>query len=63
MLQLGLRLAERQVINTTPRPIPLLKKLIADPRTVVTRRRRMPMRAIWRRPSSIPCWRAIGARG
>ncbi|MDT3687366.1 MAG: terminase family protein [Pseudorhodoplanes sp.] len=39
MLQFGLRLGERprQVITTTPRPIPLLKKLIADPRTAVTR--------------------------
>jgi len=39
MLQFGLRLGERprQVITTTPRPIPLLKKLIADPATVVTR--------------------------
>jgi len=39
MLQFGLRLGERprQVITTTPRPIPLLKKLIADPRCAVTR--------------------------
>jgi len=39
MLQFGLRLGgrPRQVITTTPRPIPLLKRLIADPRTVVTR--------------------------
>src|SRR6185312_15272624 len=38
MLQFGLRLGRRprQVITTTPRPIPLLKKLIADPRTAVT---------------------------
>ena len=38
MLQFGLRLGERprQVITTTPRPIALLKKLIADPRTAVT---------------------------
>jgi phage terminase large subunit-like protein len=41
MLQFGLRLGERprQVITTTPRPIPLLKRLIADPRTAVTRAR------------------------
>ena len=34
MLQFGLRLGERprQVITTTPRPIALLKRLIADPR-------------------------------
>jgi phage terminase large subunit-like protein len=39
MLQFGLRLGERprQVITTTPRPIPLIKRLIADPRTAVTR--------------------------
>lgn len=39
MLQFGLRLGERprQVITTTPRPIPLLKRLMADPATVVTR--------------------------
>ncbi len=38
MLQFGLRLGERprQVVTTTPRPTPLLKKLIADPRTAVT---------------------------
>jgi phage terminase large subunit-like protein len=39
MLQFGLRLGERprQVITTTPRPIPLLKKLIDDPTSAVTR--------------------------
>ena len=39
MLQFGLRLGERprQVITTTPRPIALLKKLMADPATVTTR--------------------------
>ena len=39
MLQFGLRLGTRplKLITTTPRPIPLLKKLIADPRTAVTR--------------------------
>jgi phage terminase large subunit-like protein len=38
-LQFGLRLGERplQLITTTPRPIPLLKRLLADPRTLVTR--------------------------
>lgn len=37
MLQFGLRLgaAPRQVVTTTPRPIPLLKALIADPKTVM----------------------------
>lgn len=39
MLQFGLRLGEapRQVVTTTPRPIPLIKALLADARTIVTR--------------------------
>ncbi|ODR98417.1 hypothetical protein AUC68_08215 [Methyloceanibacter methanicus] len=39
MLQFGLRLglAPRQVVTTTPRPIPLIKALLADARTVLTR--------------------------
>jgi phage terminase large subunit-like protein len=39
MLQFGLRLGDRprQVITTTPRPIPLIKRLVADPHSVVTR--------------------------
>jgi phage terminase large subunit-like protein len=39
MLQFGLRLGDepRQVVTTTPRPTPLLKKIIADPLTVVSR--------------------------
>ena len=38
MLQFGLRLGERprQVITTTPRPIALLKRLIADPKTALS---------------------------
>jgi phage terminase large subunit-like protein len=38
-LQFGLRLGQRprQVVTTTPRPIRLLKKLIADPTTALTR--------------------------
>lgn len=38
MLQFCLRLGSdpRQIITTTPRPIPLIKKLIADPTTAVT---------------------------
>jgi len=38
MLQFGLRLGSRprQLITTTPRPIALIKRLIADPATVVT---------------------------
>jgi len=39
MLQFGLRLGARprQLVTTTPRPIALLKRLLADPRTAVTR--------------------------
>jgi phage terminase large subunit-like protein len=39
MLQFGLRLGPRprQLITTTPRPIALIKRLVADPRTALTR--------------------------
>ena len=39
MLQFGLRLGDhpRQIITTTPRPTPLIKKLMQDPATAVTR--------------------------
>jgi phage terminase large subunit-like protein len=39
MLQFGLRLGRRprQLITTTPRPIALLKRLLSDPRSAVTR--------------------------
>jgi len=39
MLQFGLRLGEmpRQVITTTPRPVPALKRLMLDPATCVSR--------------------------
>jgi phage terminase large subunit-like protein len=39
MLQFGLRLGDwpRQLVTTTPRPIPLLKELIAHPATALTR--------------------------
>ncbi|ABE39211.1 protein of unknown function DUF264 [Rhodopseudomonas palustris BisB5] len=38
-LQFGLRLGlqPRQLVTTTPRPLPLIKRLLADPRTRVTR--------------------------
>ncbi len=41
MLQFGLRLGDdpRQCVTTTPRAIPLIKQLMADPATVVTRGR------------------------
>jgi phage terminase large subunit-like protein len=39
MLQFGLRLGDRprQMVTTTPRPIPLLKRILGDPGTLVTR--------------------------
>lgn len=39
MLQLGLRLGDRprQVATTTPRPLPLLKRLLAEPQVAVSR--------------------------
>ena len=39
MLQFGLRLGEhpRQVITTTPRPTPLIKRLMEDPRSAISR--------------------------
>ena len=39
MLQFGLRLGERprQVATTTPRPVPLVKRLLADPHVAVSR--------------------------
>lgn len=41
MLQFGLRLGThpRQVVTTTPRPIPLIKRLLADPDVAVSRAR------------------------
>lgn len=41
MLQFGLRLGDqpRQMITTTPRPTPLVKRLLADPTTAVSRAR------------------------
>lgn len=39
MLQFGLRLGDdpRQIVTTTPRPVPILKRLMADPGTRLTR--------------------------
>jgi phage terminase large subunit-like protein len=39
MLQFALRLGARprQMVTTTPRPLPLIKRLMSDPRTLVTR--------------------------
>ncbi|MCF6302109.1 MAG: terminase family protein, partial [Devosiaceae bacterium] len=39
MLQFGLRLGDqpRQMVTTTPKPTPLLKRIIADKRTTITR--------------------------
>ncbi|MEE7456269.1 ATP-binding protein [Methylorubrum populi] len=41
MIQFGLRLGDRPrgLVTTTPRPVPLIRRLLADPRTVVTRSR------------------------
>lgn len=41
MLQFGLRLGDqpRQLITTTPRPVPLVKRLLADPSVAVTQMR------------------------
>ncbi|WP_411902564.1 DNA-packaging protein [Methylorubrum thiocyanatum] len=41
MIQFGLRLGAhpRGLVTTTPRPVPLIRRLLADPRTVVTRSR------------------------
>ena len=41
MLQFGLRLGDRprQLATTTPKPVPLLKRLLGDPATAVTRMR------------------------
>lgn len=46
MLQFGLRIGNpKQVVTTTPRPIPLLKAIMADENTVVTRGRTLDNRA------------------
>lgn len=47
MLMFGLRLGRdpRVVVTTTPRPIRLLRELLADPRTVVTRGRTLDNKA------------------
>ncbi len=41
MLQLALRLGEnpRQIVTTTPRPLPLLRQMLADPGSVISRMR------------------------
>jgi phage terminase large subunit-like protein len=47
MLQFGLRLGQhpRAAVTTTPRPLPLLKRLLADPATVTTRSRTIDNRS------------------
>ena len=52
MLQFALRLGEnpRAVITTTPRPIPLLKRLLADPLTVTSRSATLDNRANLAKP-------------
>ena len=41
MIQFGLRLGQRPrgLVTTTPRPVPLIRRLLSDPRAVVTRAR------------------------
>ncbi len=41
MIQFGLRLGRRPrgLVTTTPRPVPLIRRLLSDPRTAVTRSR------------------------
>ncbi len=60
MLQLGLRLGARPraVATTTPRPVPLLKRLLADPTVATTRARTADNAATSRRRSS-PAWRVV----
>lgn len=47
MLQFGLRLGQhpRQMVTTTPRPIPVVRELIRDPYTYITRGRTLDNRA------------------
>lgn len=60
MLQFGLRLGSepRQVVTTTPRPVPILKRLINDAATVVTRSRTKDNATIWPPPLS-PRWNVV----
>ncbi len=65
MLQFGLRLGDhpRVAATTTPRPTPLIRRLIADATTAVSRAATRPTPTISRRASSRP-WRApMGAHG
>ena len=52
MLQMALRLGDcpRAIVTTTPRPVPLIKDLIGDPATVMTRARTADSAPL-RRPS------------
>ena len=65
MLQFGLRLGARprQLITTTPRPIPLIKRLVADPRTAVTRAPTQANAAHLAPGFLDEIWRATPARG
>ena len=65
MLQFGLRLGAhpRQMVTTTPRPIPLLKRFLADPTVAVSRARDLRQCApTSRRPFSTRWWAAMPAR-
>ena len=64
MLQFGLRLGERprQVVTTTPRPIPLLKRVMADPNTVLTHARTVDNRHLARPFLALVVARYAGTR-
>ena len=63
MLQFGLRLgvAPRQVVTTTPRPTPLLKRLMDESRSVISHAPTRPISPTWLRVSSTPSSAAIRA--
>ena len=65
MLQFGLRLGTRprQLITTTPRPIALIKRLVADPRTALTRAGTQANAAHLSPAFLDEIWRAMPARG
>jgi phage terminase large subunit-like protein len=69
MLMFGLRLGQdpRAIVTTTPRPIKLIRELLADPKVVVTRGRtednRKTTGSIWRPLSWSRSCGAIRARG
>ena len=65
MLQFGLRLGEapKVVVTTTPRPMPLLQRLVADADTLLARTPTLDNVASWRRSSCARSRRATAAPG